>query len=187
MVTVASAITVNNYVVNDSDSLDSGAQNAGTLQVVPDNCVTEPATGSGQMNHFEVQVSQSTINVWGSNAFTPPYNPATTRSSTLPASPTRTSGSPADLSGWRMTITTPTRGSIRRSRQCTPSPGPTSALTDRYYLATWPSTCSTATGTTPNYPCPNEPGIQRAHRRGASSSRSPFLASTTSPTPLAHS
>ena len=77
VVSVASVITVNNSAVNDSDTGDTGPQNAGTLQVVPDNCVTEPVPGSGQMNHFEVQVSQSTINVWGTNAFIPPYNPAT--------------------------------------------------------------------------------------------------------------
>jgi hypothetical protein len=78
VVTVASAIVVNNYTVNDTDSGDTPPQNLGTLKYVPDGCVTEP-TAPGQMNHFEVRVSQQRIDVYATDAFTPPFNPARER------------------------------------------------------------------------------------------------------------
>jgi len=77
MVTAASAIVINNYAENDSDSGDINPQNPGTLDFVPDNCVAEP-TAAGQMNHFEIRVSENQIDIYASNAFTPPFNPATT-------------------------------------------------------------------------------------------------------------
>jgi hypothetical protein len=64
-VTVDSAVTVNNYVANDSFL-------GGSLRVDDTGAVTE--SGPGQMNHFEVQVSQNQIDVYGTNAFSGPLN-----------------------------------------------------------------------------------------------------------------
>lgn len=62
VVTVNDALTVNNYVENDPE-------NGGDLGIVRDGCVTEP-TAPGQLNHFEVDVSQNQIDVYGTNAGT---------------------------------------------------------------------------------------------------------------------
>ncbi len=59
---VDSAITVSNYRENDSF-------NGGSLKVIGHGSVRE--SGPGQMNHYEVDVSQSQIDVWGTDAFTP--------------------------------------------------------------------------------------------------------------------
>jgi hypothetical protein len=64
VVSVESAVTVHNYVGNDSFR-------GGDLQVVRDGCVTEP-TAAGQMNHIELRVSVSQINVYATNASTSP-------------------------------------------------------------------------------------------------------------------
>ena len=67
VVTVASAITIDNYRENDSDGGDSSPYNPGTLKVVPYGCVTEP-TKPGQLNHFQIDVSANQIDVYGTNA-----------------------------------------------------------------------------------------------------------------------
>jgi hypothetical protein len=73
VVTVASAMTVNNYSENDSDTGDQSPQNPATLKVVPDGCVTQP-TKPGALNHFKVLVSESRIDVYATNAgTTAPY------------------------------------------------------------------------------------------------------------------
>jgi putative cell wall-binding protein len=59
---VDSAVVVNNYAVNDSFY-------GGSLRVNGDGSVTE--SGPGQVNHFEVDVSENQIDVYGTNAFAP--------------------------------------------------------------------------------------------------------------------
>ena len=66
---VDSAVTVNNYVANDSF-------NGGNLQIDGYGDVTESAPG--QMNHYEIRVSQNQIDVYGTNAFSGPLNLAAT-------------------------------------------------------------------------------------------------------------
>jgi hypothetical protein len=59
---LGSAIIINNYVANDFD-------NAGnTLHIVGYNCVKKSPAGSGLMNHYEIQVSQNQIDVYGTDA-----------------------------------------------------------------------------------------------------------------------
>jgi hypothetical protein len=67
VVTVSSAITIDNYRENDSDGGDASPFNPGTLHVVPYGCVTEP-TKPGQLNHFQIDVSANQIAVYGTNA-----------------------------------------------------------------------------------------------------------------------
>lgn len=62
VVSVDSAVVVNHYVGNDSFS-------DGNLQVNGDSCVKEP-TQPGQMNHFELRISQQQIDVYGTDAGT---------------------------------------------------------------------------------------------------------------------
>jgi hypothetical protein len=64
---VDSAVVVNNYLVNDSF-------NGGSLQVSTDQDVIK--SGPGQMNHYQVAVSQTQIDVYGTNPFTGTWNPA---------------------------------------------------------------------------------------------------------------
>ena len=64
---VDSAVVVNNYAGNDSF-------NGGSLKVVGYGSVTE--SQPGQMNHYEVQVSQNQIDVYGTNAFSGTWNPS---------------------------------------------------------------------------------------------------------------
>lgn len=59
---VDSANVVNNYVQNDSS-------NGGALRVVGLDCVKQP-TQTGQLNHYEIDVSQSQIDVYGTDAGT---------------------------------------------------------------------------------------------------------------------
>jgi hypothetical protein len=59
---VDSAITVNNFVENDSF-------NGGSLKVLGLGSVTK--SGPGEMNHYEVDVTQSEIDVYATNAFVP--------------------------------------------------------------------------------------------------------------------
>jgi len=68
---VDSAITVSGYSENDSF-------NGGSLKVVGLGSVLKSQPGSGQMNHYEIRVSKGQIDVYGTNAFTPPLNLATT-------------------------------------------------------------------------------------------------------------
>jgi hypothetical protein len=67
VVTVSSVITVKNYRENDSDAGDSSPFNPATLRVMPYGCVTEP-TKPGQLNHFQIDVSEDQIAVYGTNA-----------------------------------------------------------------------------------------------------------------------
>ncbi|HYL99366.1 MAG TPA: Ig-like domain-containing protein, partial [Blastocatellia bacterium] len=60
VITVDSAVVVNNYVSNDS-------ANGGALKVQQVGCV-KGSSGPGDMNHFEVQVSQGEIDVYGTDA-----------------------------------------------------------------------------------------------------------------------
>jgi hypothetical protein len=59
---VSSAITVSNYVANDMD-------NGGTLALHGLDCV-KASSGPGQMNHYEIHVSQSLIDIYGTDAGT---------------------------------------------------------------------------------------------------------------------
>lgn len=59
---VDSAVTISNYAQNDSFQ-------GGSLKVIGYGDVTE--SGAGQMNHYEIQVAQGQIVVYGTNAFTP--------------------------------------------------------------------------------------------------------------------
>jgi hypothetical protein len=62
---VDSAIVVNNYVSNDSF-------NGGALKVTGHDSVME--SQPGQLNHYEVRVSQNQIDVYGTDAFSGPLN-----------------------------------------------------------------------------------------------------------------
>jgi len=62
VVTVNDAITIDNYAENDPE-------NNGDLHTVRAGCVREP-TKRGQLNHFQVDVSQDRITVYGTNAGT---------------------------------------------------------------------------------------------------------------------
>jgi hypothetical protein len=66
---VDSAITVKNYVGNDSFS-------GGTLKVIGYGSVTK--SRPGQMNHYEIRVSQSQIEVFGTDAYSGRLNLAAT-------------------------------------------------------------------------------------------------------------
>jgi hypothetical protein len=65
VVTVGSAVVVNNYVSNDS-FMDVGT---GPISVNPIDCV-QASSGPGDMNHFELRVSQNEIDVYGTDAGT---------------------------------------------------------------------------------------------------------------------
>jgi hypothetical protein len=60
---VDSAIVINNYVENDT-------ANGGNLALSGIDCIKEAAQASGQMNHYEVRVSQAQIDVYGTDAGT---------------------------------------------------------------------------------------------------------------------
>src|SRR6266567_564861 len=59
---VASALTVTNYVENDLD-------NGGNLQLHGIDCI-KASTGIGQMNHYEIDISQNQIDIYGTDAGT---------------------------------------------------------------------------------------------------------------------
>ena len=63
VITVGSAVVVNNYVINESFSDVA----PGTLSVKPVSCVSS-SSGPGNMNHFELRVSQNEIDVYGTDA-----------------------------------------------------------------------------------------------------------------------
>jgi hypothetical protein len=63
-VTVDSAVIVRNY-----EAFDTAAGSGGTLQVHMLRCV-KASTGPGQMNHFELRISQNEIDVYGTDAGT---------------------------------------------------------------------------------------------------------------------
>jgi hypothetical protein len=60
VVTVDDAIVIHDYTENDPE-------NRGDLQTIRHGCVREP-TKRGQLNHFEVKVSEHRIEVYGTNA-----------------------------------------------------------------------------------------------------------------------
>jgi len=78
---VDSAITVGNYAEDDSF-------NGGSLKVIGLGSVLKSQPGSGQMNHYEIRVSQGQIDAYGKNAFPTPSPSRPLRSSTSPPSPT---------------------------------------------------------------------------------------------------
>ncbi|MEP7042165.1 MAG: hypothetical protein ABI843_03830 [Dokdonella sp.] len=65
VITVDSAVVVNDYVSNDS-FMDVGT---GTISVQMVDCV-KASSGPGDMNHFELHVAQDTIDVYGTDAGT---------------------------------------------------------------------------------------------------------------------
>jgi Bacterial Ig-like domain (group 3) len=65
VITVDSAVVVNNYVSDDS-FMDVGT---GPISVRPIDCV-KASSGPGDMNHFELRVSQNEIDVYGTDAGT---------------------------------------------------------------------------------------------------------------------
>jgi hypothetical protein len=65
VVTVDSAVVVANYQSNDSFT----DVNVGTIAVTPVDCV-KASSGPGDMNHFEMRVSQTGIDVYGTDAGT---------------------------------------------------------------------------------------------------------------------
>jgi hypothetical protein len=69
---VDSSVVVNNYAVQDTFV---GTNTSMKLSNPDRNDMLEP-TAFGQMNHIEVQVSQTQINVYGTNAFSGTWNPA---------------------------------------------------------------------------------------------------------------
>ncbi|MFZ1083743.1 MAG: Ig-like domain-containing protein [Terracidiphilus sp.] len=62
VITVDSAVVINNYISNDSF-------NGGTISVQPVGCVVA-SSGPGNMNHFELRVSPTEIDVYGTDAGT---------------------------------------------------------------------------------------------------------------------
>jgi hypothetical protein len=65
VVTIDSAIVINNYVTNDVGVFDNPP--AGTLTVQDVDCV-QASSGPGDMNHFELRVAQNEIDVYGIDA-----------------------------------------------------------------------------------------------------------------------
>ena len=65
VVTVDSAVVINNYAVQDVGVFDHPA--AGTLTVTDVDCV-QASSGPGNMNHFEFRISQNEIDVYGIDA-----------------------------------------------------------------------------------------------------------------------
>jgi hypothetical protein len=63
VVTVDSAVVINNYISNDS------FDPVGSISVQPVDCVIR-SSGPGNMNHFELRVSQNEIDVYGTDAGT---------------------------------------------------------------------------------------------------------------------
>lgn len=63
VVTVDSAVVINNYVSNDS------FDPVGSISVRPVDCVIR-SSGPGNMNHFELRVAQNEIDVYGTDAGT---------------------------------------------------------------------------------------------------------------------
>lgn len=85
VVGIDSIDVINNYVADDSDGLDGNGthnivlnRNGGGNTVGAMGCVVEPVTNSGQLNHYEFAISTTEIRVYATDAFTPPWNPATT-------------------------------------------------------------------------------------------------------------
>jgi hypothetical protein len=66
VITVDSAVVVNNYIANDS-FMDVGT---GPISVKQTGCVRE-SSGPGNMNHFELRVSQHEVDVYGTDAGNP--------------------------------------------------------------------------------------------------------------------
>jgi hypothetical protein len=65
VITVDSAVVINNYVSNDSFT----DVNVGTISVTPVDCV-KASSGPGDMNRFQLRVSQNEIDVYGTDAGT---------------------------------------------------------------------------------------------------------------------
>ncbi len=67
VVTVSAAFIVNNYVETEADAFPSSAPAPGAVTVTPVDCV-QASSGPGNMNHFELRVSQNEIDVYGIDA-----------------------------------------------------------------------------------------------------------------------
>ena len=65
VVSVDSTVTIKNYVENDPEN----EINTGNVVTNRDNCIKEP-TQAGQLNHFEIDVSQNQLDVYGTDAGT---------------------------------------------------------------------------------------------------------------------
>ena len=65
VITVDSAVVINNYVSDDSFT----DVNVGTISVTPVDCV-KASSGPGDMNRFQLKVSQNEIDVYGTDAGT---------------------------------------------------------------------------------------------------------------------
>lgn len=65
VVTISAAWVINNYVSTEVDAFSS--QPSGTFTVTPVECV-QASSGPGNMNHFELRVSQNEIDVYGIDA-----------------------------------------------------------------------------------------------------------------------
>ena len=65
VITVDSAVVINNYVSDDSFT----DVNVGTISVTPVGCV-KASSGPGDLNRFQLQVSQNEIDVFGTDAGT---------------------------------------------------------------------------------------------------------------------
>ena len=130
VVTVDSAVVINNYVSDDSfTDVDVGA-----ISVTAVDCV-KASSGPGDLNRFQLKVSQNEIDVYGTDAGT--------------TSPLKKI---AVINNMALTLT---RGLVWIEdvhyngdkdgpiRERTRSPGTTSVSTDRCWRAIWRSTCST--------------------------------------------
>lgn len=78
--TVEYAVVVRNYVMEEADTnhVDAGTPSNPPLTLTPLDCVIAPPDNSGIMNHIEVRVNQSGIDVYATDAGVAP-SPATLR------------------------------------------------------------------------------------------------------------
>ena len=67
VVTVDAAWLINNYVETEADAFPNPAPAPGAPTVTPVDCV-QGSSGPGNMNHFELRVSQNEIDVYGIDA-----------------------------------------------------------------------------------------------------------------------
>jgi hypothetical protein len=67
VVTVDAAWVIHNYMETEVDAFSNPAPPPGTLTVTPVDCV-QASSGPGNMNHYELRVSQNEIDVYGIDA-----------------------------------------------------------------------------------------------------------------------
>ncbi len=74
---VDSAVIIRNYVGDDTfTGGTTNSEETSTIKVVGDGCVVRST--AGQLNHYEIDVSQSRIDIYGTDAFAGPLNLAAT-------------------------------------------------------------------------------------------------------------